>query len=172
MIASDFLSIRDFTPGEIREFIELARLIKSNPELFAESLKGKTLAASAILGLVMIAGRSPGFWYVYHGGKSRHANPQIMVQDVVVRQVQITGLFQYLTAHECGRLANAAKSQQIYQRILTGFHQVERIPLLILHFFFSSLSSSLLIDFPSSLGFLNFKLKKIPEEKRRKEVRF
>ena len=44
MIASDFLSIRDFTPGEIREFIELARLIKSNPELFAESLKGKTLA--------------------------------------------------------------------------------------------------------------------------------
>jgi ornithine carbamoyltransferase len=44
MIASDFLSIRDFTPGEIREFLELARLIKSNPELFSESLKGKTLA--------------------------------------------------------------------------------------------------------------------------------
>jgi ornithine carbamoyltransferase len=44
MIASDFLSIRDFTPHEIREFIELARLIKSNPELFTNSLAGKTLA--------------------------------------------------------------------------------------------------------------------------------
>ena len=44
MIASDFLSIRDFTPQEIREFIELARLIKSNPELFTNSLHGQTLA--------------------------------------------------------------------------------------------------------------------------------
>jgi ornithine carbamoyltransferase len=41
---NDFLSIRDFTPDEITEFIELARLIKSNPELFSESLKGQTLA--------------------------------------------------------------------------------------------------------------------------------
>ncbi|MBZ5655335.1 MAG: ornithine carbamoyltransferase [Acidobacteriia bacterium] len=44
MLRNDFLSIRDFTPNEIREFIELARLIKSNPELFADSLKGQTLA--------------------------------------------------------------------------------------------------------------------------------
>ncbi len=44
MLRNDFLSIRDFTPNEIREFIELGRLIKSNPELFADSLKGQTLA--------------------------------------------------------------------------------------------------------------------------------
>ena len=39
MNSNDFLSIRDFTPQEITEFIELARLIKSNPELFSESLE-------------------------------------------------------------------------------------------------------------------------------------
>jgi len=44
MLRNDFLSIRDFTPQEIREFIELGRLIKSNPELFAGSLRGQTLA--------------------------------------------------------------------------------------------------------------------------------
>src|SRR5215467_9049874 len=44
MIPDDFLSIRDFTPQEIREFIELGRLIKSNPELFTNSLRGQTLA--------------------------------------------------------------------------------------------------------------------------------
>jgi len=44
MLRNDFLSIRDFTPNEIREFIELGRLIKANPELFADSLKGQTLA--------------------------------------------------------------------------------------------------------------------------------
>src|SRR5215469_11151179 len=44
MIRNDFLSIRDFTPQEIREFIESGRLIKSNPELFTNSLRGQTLA--------------------------------------------------------------------------------------------------------------------------------
>ena len=44
MVRNDFLSIRDFTPQEIREFIELGRLIKSNPELFTNSLRGQTLA--------------------------------------------------------------------------------------------------------------------------------
>jgi ornithine carbamoyltransferase len=44
MLRNDFLSIRDFTAQETREFIELARLIKSNPELFTGSLKGQTLA--------------------------------------------------------------------------------------------------------------------------------
>jgi len=44
MLRNDFLSIRDFTPQEIREFIELGRLIKSNPELFTNSLRGQTLA--------------------------------------------------------------------------------------------------------------------------------
>ena len=44
MLRNDFLSIRDFTPKEIREFIDLGRLIKANPERFADSLKGQTLA--------------------------------------------------------------------------------------------------------------------------------
>ncbi|MGB2629085.1 MAG: ornithine carbamoyltransferase [Candidatus Acidiferrum sp.] len=44
MISNDFLSIRDFTPEELTEFIELARLIKTSPELFNDSLKGQTLA--------------------------------------------------------------------------------------------------------------------------------
>jgi len=44
MISNDFLSIRDFTAEELTEFIELARLIKTNPELFNDSLKGQTLA--------------------------------------------------------------------------------------------------------------------------------
>ena len=44
MLHNDFLSIRDFSPQEIREFIELGRLIKSNPELFTNSLRGQTLA--------------------------------------------------------------------------------------------------------------------------------
>src|SRR5499425_3400119 len=44
MLRNDFLSLRDFTPQEIREFIELGRLIKSNPELFTNSLRGQTLA--------------------------------------------------------------------------------------------------------------------------------
>jgi ornithine carbamoyltransferase len=44
MLRNDFLSIRDFAPKEIREFIELGRLIKANPELYADSLKRQTLA--------------------------------------------------------------------------------------------------------------------------------
>jgi ornithine carbamoyltransferase len=44
MISNDFLSIRDFTPEELTEFIELARLIKTSPELFNDSLKNQTLA--------------------------------------------------------------------------------------------------------------------------------
>src|SRR6266496_1210825 len=44
MLRNDFLSIRDFTPKEVREFIELGRLIKANPKNYADSLKGQTLA--------------------------------------------------------------------------------------------------------------------------------
>jgi len=44
MTPHDFVSIRDFSPRQIREFIELARLIKSNPELFAAALKDRALA--------------------------------------------------------------------------------------------------------------------------------
>jgi ornithine carbamoyltransferase len=44
MTSNDFLSIRDFSPEEIRHLIDLARTIKSNPGQYTEALKGKTLA--------------------------------------------------------------------------------------------------------------------------------
>ena len=44
MTSLDFLSIRDFAPRQIREFIDLARLIKSEPGLFTTALKDQTLA--------------------------------------------------------------------------------------------------------------------------------
>jgi ornithine carbamoyltransferase len=44
MLRNDFLSIRDFTPQEIRDLLELGRLIKANPDLFTGSLRGQTLA--------------------------------------------------------------------------------------------------------------------------------
>jgi ornithine carbamoyltransferase len=44
MNASDFLSIRDFSPLEIRRFLDLARQIKAIPGAYANGLKGKTLA--------------------------------------------------------------------------------------------------------------------------------
>ena len=43
-IAKDFLSIRDFTPFQIRELLDLAADIKASPKTYAESLKGKALA--------------------------------------------------------------------------------------------------------------------------------
>jgi len=43
-IAKDFLSIRDFTPFQIRELLDLAADIKASPKTYAESLKGKSLA--------------------------------------------------------------------------------------------------------------------------------
>src|SRR5438477_4365982 len=44
MNATDFLSIKDFTPLEIRYFLALARQIKATPAVYRESLQGKTLA--------------------------------------------------------------------------------------------------------------------------------
>ncbi len=44
MNATDFLSIRDFTPGQIHHFIDLARQIKAIPGAYTSALKGKTLA--------------------------------------------------------------------------------------------------------------------------------
>jgi ornithine carbamoyltransferase len=44
MIPRDFLSIKDFTPLEIRFLLALARQIKADPAAYGESLKGKTLA--------------------------------------------------------------------------------------------------------------------------------
>ncbi len=44
MNAHDFLSIRDFTPQQIRRFIDLARQIKAIPGAYTNALKGKTLA--------------------------------------------------------------------------------------------------------------------------------
>lgn len=40
----DFLSIRDFTPAEIKHLLDLAMTIKLHPADFTETLKGKTLA--------------------------------------------------------------------------------------------------------------------------------
>ncbi len=44
MIAKDFLSIRDFAPQQIRHFLHVACQVKANPNVFADALKGKTLA--------------------------------------------------------------------------------------------------------------------------------
>ena len=41
---NDFLSIKDFTPRQIRRFLHLASAIKLQPQAYAEALKGKTLA--------------------------------------------------------------------------------------------------------------------------------
>src|SRR5579872_4656923 len=40
----DFLSIRHFTPAQIKELLHLALQIKANPAAYADALKGKTLA--------------------------------------------------------------------------------------------------------------------------------
>src|SRR5579862_3198559 len=40
----DFLSIRDFTPAQIKELLHRALQIKANPAAYADALKGKTLA--------------------------------------------------------------------------------------------------------------------------------
>lgn len=40
----DFLSVRDFTPEEIHQTLHVAAEMKSHPEKFASSLRGKTLA--------------------------------------------------------------------------------------------------------------------------------
>jgi ornithine carbamoyltransferase len=44
MNSKDFLSIRDFTPQQIRHFLHVACQIKANPRAYTKALKGKTLA--------------------------------------------------------------------------------------------------------------------------------
>jgi len=44
MNASDFLSLRDFSPQEIRRLLDLAADIKACPENYSTALKGRTLA--------------------------------------------------------------------------------------------------------------------------------
>ena len=44
MFAEDFLSIRDFTPRQIKHLIGLACQIKAMPSAYSRALKGKTLA--------------------------------------------------------------------------------------------------------------------------------
>lgn len=44
MSTHDFLSIRDFSPQQIRRFLELARQIKAIPSAYDRALRGKTLA--------------------------------------------------------------------------------------------------------------------------------
>jgi len=41
---ADFLTIKDFTPQQIRHFIDLSCQVKLHPESFASALRGKTLA--------------------------------------------------------------------------------------------------------------------------------
>lgn len=43
-ISSDFLSIKDFTPQQIRHFLHLATHVKLHPESYTGALKSKTLA--------------------------------------------------------------------------------------------------------------------------------
>ena len=40
----DFVSLRDFEPGDVRHFLHVACMIKANPSAYSQSLKGKTLA--------------------------------------------------------------------------------------------------------------------------------
>jgi ornithine carbamoyltransferase len=44
MFATDFLSLRDFTPAQVTHLLDLAADIKAGPRQFAQSLEGKTLA--------------------------------------------------------------------------------------------------------------------------------
>ena len=44
MQKKDFLSLRDFSPGDIRHLLHLACEVKAKPEVFSETLKGMTLA--------------------------------------------------------------------------------------------------------------------------------
>ena len=44
MRANDFLSIRDFSPGKIQRFLEVARQIKAIPGAYRDALEGQTLA--------------------------------------------------------------------------------------------------------------------------------
>ncbi len=44
MTAKDFLSIRDFSPQQIRHFLHVACQIKADPSAYASALTGKTLA--------------------------------------------------------------------------------------------------------------------------------
>jgi ornithine carbamoyltransferase len=44
MLPSDFLSIRDFSPEQIRYLLDTARTIKANPTGYSHVLRGKTLA--------------------------------------------------------------------------------------------------------------------------------
>jgi ornithine carbamoyltransferase len=44
MIATDFLSLRDFTPGQVRHLLDLAADVKADRRKFSKALDGQTLA--------------------------------------------------------------------------------------------------------------------------------
>src|SRR5579864_8938015 len=44
MPMKDFLSIRDFTPQQVRHLLHVANQMKANPNVYQTALKGKTLA--------------------------------------------------------------------------------------------------------------------------------
>jgi len=41
---NDFVSLRDFSPAEVRHFLDIACHVKANPAAYSAALKGKTLA--------------------------------------------------------------------------------------------------------------------------------
>jgi ornithine carbamoyltransferase len=44
MHGKDFVSLRDFEPGDVRHFIHVACMVKANPSAYSQSLKGESLA--------------------------------------------------------------------------------------------------------------------------------
>src|SRR5271165_366946 len=44
MHKKDFVSLRDFSPREIRHFLDMACRLKANPQAYSQALNGKTLA--------------------------------------------------------------------------------------------------------------------------------
>lgn len=44
MHKKDFISLRDFSPADIRQFLDVACRVKAKPEAYSQALKGKTLA--------------------------------------------------------------------------------------------------------------------------------
>lgn len=44
MHGKDFVSLRDFSPGDVRHLVHIACMVKANPSAYSQTLKGKTLA--------------------------------------------------------------------------------------------------------------------------------
>ena len=44
MHGKDFVSLRDFEPGDIRHLLHVACMMKANPSAYSQSMNGKSLA--------------------------------------------------------------------------------------------------------------------------------